>query len=84
MSAPLDLIRSLLDEQIQVKLRDNRSLLGTLHAYDEHCNLVLGNTEETVYTWSQDNSVQAEKLDKDMLFVRGDQVIYIRNAESSD
>ncbi|MBQ5154050.1 hypothetical protein EGM85_12420, partial [Macrococcus caseolyticus] len=76
--------RSLLDEQIQVKLRDNRELQGTLHAYDEHCNLVLGNTEETVYTWSGDNTVQAEKSDKDMLFIRGDQVIYIRNAESSN
>lgn len=78
MSDPLDLVRSLLDEQIHVKLRDNRELRGTLFAYDEHCNLVLGKTEETVYTMKPNNTVEAEKNNSEMLFVRGDQVIYIR------
>ena len=78
MSDPLDLVRSLLDEQIHVKLRDNRELKGTLYAYDEHCNLVLGKTEETVYSINEDKSVKSEKNDSEMLFVRGDSVIFIR------
>lgn len=79
MSAPLDIVRSHLDEPIVVKLRDNRELSGTLHAYDEHCNLVLGEAEETVYTLGAHDAVQATKSRIEMLFVRGDQVIYIRN-----
>lgn len=79
MSAPLETVRSYLDEEIVVKLRDNRELAGTLHAYDEHCNLVLGNAEETVYTLGKDDVVEATKNKIEMIFVRGDQVVYIKS-----
>ncbi|KAK3079086.1 U4/U6-U5 snRNP complex subunit lsm3, partial [Coniosporium uncinatum] len=46
---PLDLVRLCLDEVVFVKLRGDRELKGRLHAYDSHCNLVLGDVEETVY-----------------------------------
>jgi len=78
MSAPLNLIRSLIDESVHVKLRDNRELRGQLHAYDEHCNLVLGQSTETVYSWSTANTIEKSENHSDMLFVRGDQVIFVR------
>ncbi|KAJ2902629.1 U6 snRNA-associated Sm-like protein-like protein [Zalerion maritima] len=49
VSEPLDLVRLLLDEVVFVKLRGDRELKGKLHAYDSHCNLVLGEVEETIY-----------------------------------
>ncbi|KAL8938458.1 MAG: hypothetical protein Q9216_003886 [Gyalolechia sp. 2 TL-2023] len=49
VSEPLDLVRLSLDEIVFVKLRGDRELKGRLHAYDSHCNLVLGEVEETIY-----------------------------------
>ncbi|KAL0474151.1 hypothetical protein QR685DRAFT_595735 [Neurospora intermedia] len=49
VSEPMDLVRLLLDEVVCVKLRGDRELKGRLHAYDSHCNLVLGEVEETIY-----------------------------------
>ncbi|KAI4139544.1 MAG: hypothetical protein LQ341_004175 [Variospora aurantia] len=49
VSEPLDLVRLSLDEIVFVKLRGDRELKGRLHAYDSHCNLILGDVEETVY-----------------------------------
>ncbi|GMM53072.1 U4/U6-U5 snRNP complex subunit [Starmerella bacillaris] len=77
MSAPLEIVRSRIDEKIVVKLRDNREVTGTLHAYDEHCNLVLGDAEETVYKVGSEHKIETSKNTTEMLFVRGDQVIYI-------
>lgn len=55
VSEPLDLIRLSLDERVYVKLRGSRELRGRLHAYDSHCNMVLGDVEETVYTVGEDD-----------------------------
>ncbi|KAL8853917.1 MAG: hypothetical protein Q9221_001224 [Calogaya cf. arnoldii] len=49
VSEPLDLVRLSIDEIVFVKLRGDRELKGRLHAYDSHCNLVLGDVEETIY-----------------------------------
>ncbi|KAJ4305747.1 U4/U6-U5 snRNP complex subunit lsm3 [Kalmusia sp. IMI 367209] len=46
---PLDLVRLCIDEIVIVKLRGDRELKGRLHAYDSHCNLVLGDVEETIF-----------------------------------
>ncbi|RDW94758.1 Sm-like ribonucleoprotein [Coleophoma crateriformis] len=54
-SEPLDLVRLCLDEVVFVKLRGDRELKGRLHAYDSHCNLVLGDVEETVYVVDEDD-----------------------------
>jgi len=70
VSEPLDLVRLCLDEVVFVKLRGDRELKGRLHvrspsaaswgstdgtqAYDSHCNLVLGDVEETVYVVDED------------------------------
>ncbi|CAN6603628.1 U6 snRNA-associated Sm-like protein LSm3 [Trichomonascus vanleenenianus] len=78
VSEPLDLIRLSLDEQVYVKLRGGRELRGRLHAYDSHCNMVMGNVEETVYIIDEDSETpRTIKKRSEMLFVRGDSVILI-------
>lgn len=79
---PLDLVRLSLDERILVKLRGDRELRGTLHAYDQHLNLVLGDVEETVTTVELDDETSLETIKQTrrtipMLFVRGDGVILV-------
>ncbi|MCJ1308999.1 U4/U6-U5 snRNP complex subunit lsm3 [Agyrium rufum] len=82
---PLDLVRLSLDEIVFVKLRGDRELKGRLHAYDSHCNLVLGEVEETIYVVDEDEDedagdeqvVRTVKKQSEMLFVRGDSVVLI-------
>lgn len=57
-SEPLDLVRLSLDEFVFVKLRGDRELKGRLHAYDSHCNMVLGEVDETVYFVDEDDDDQ--------------------------
>ncbi|MCJ1453170.1 U4/U6-U5 snRNP complex subunit lsm3 [Mycoblastus sanguinarius] len=81
VSEPLDLVRLSLDEIVFVKLRGDRELRGRLHAYDSHCNLVLGEVEETIYVVEDDDqeqeTVRILKKQSEMLFVRGDSVVLI-------
>ncbi|QUC23606.1 uncharacterized protein UV8b_07847 [Ustilaginoidea virens] len=75
VSEPLDLVRLLLNEVVFVKLRGDRELKGKLHAYDSHCNLVLGDVEETIYAVDDDDETISRK--SEMLFVRGDSVVLV-------
>ncbi|KAK9475450.1 uncharacterized protein V1510DRAFT_424497 [Dipodascopsis tothii] len=79
VNEPLDLVRLSLDERVFVKLRGDRELRGRLHAYDSHCNLVLGDVEETIYTVDEDeaDNIKVLKKKSEMLFVRGDAVVLI-------
>ncbi|KAK4107718.1 Sm-like ribonucleoprotein [Canariomyces notabilis] len=79
VAEPLDLVRLLLDEVVCVKLRGDRELKGRLHAYDSHCNLVLGDVEETIYVVDDedDDEVRTVSRKSEMLFVRGDSVVLI-------
>jgi len=81
VSEPLDLVRLCLDEVVFVKLRGDRELKGRLHAYDSHCNLVLGDVEETIYVVEEDDeeeeTVRTVRKQSEMLFVRGDSVVLI-------
>ncbi|KAF2799347.1 like-Sm ribonucleoprotein [Melanomma pulvis-pyrius CBS 109.77] len=81
---PLDLVRLCIDEIVIIKLRGDRELKGRLHAYDSHCNLVLGDVEETIYVAEEEDededeppSVKTIKKQSEMLFVRGDSVVLI-------
>ena len=79
---PMDLIRLSLLEQVKVKLRGNRELKGTLHAYDQHLNVVLGDVEETLTTVEIDDEtyeeiVRVTKRKMKYLYVRGDGIILI-------
>ncbi|PNP50538.1 hypothetical protein THARTR1_08754 [Trichoderma harzianum] len=60
VAEPLDLVRLLLNEVVFVKLRGDRELKGKLHAYDSHCNLVLGDVEETIYAVDDDEEESDE------------------------
>ncbi|ETS03654.1 Sm-like ribonucleo protein [Trichoderma reesei RUT C-30] len=81
VAEPLDLVRLLLNEVVFVKLRGDRELKGKLHAYDSHCNLVLGEVEETIYAVDDDeedsDEVKTISRKSEMLFVRGDSVVLI-------
>ncbi|KAK0646993.1 hypothetical protein B0T16DRAFT_171574 [Cercophora newfieldiana] len=80
VAEPLDLVRLLLDEIVCVKLRGDRELKGRLHAYDSHCNLVLGDVEETIYVVEDeegDDDIKTVSRKSEMLFVRGDSVVLI-------
>ncbi|KOS20887.1 putative U6 snRNA-associated Sm-like protein LSm3 [Escovopsis weberi] len=72
VSEPLDLVRLLLNEVVFVKLRGDRELKGKLHAYDSHCNLVLGDVEETIYAVDDDeeddDEVKTTSRKSEMLF----------------
>ncbi|VEU23430.1 DEKNAAC104545 [Brettanomyces naardenensis] len=82
-SEPLDLIRLCLDEQIFVKLRGNREMTGKLHAYDSHCNIVLGDATETIYYLeSGSEDVKSRKEKSELVFVRGDSVMSIADASN--
>lgn len=56
ISEPFDLLRLSLSERVYVKLRGDRELRGTLHAYDGHGNLVLANVTETIWTVEDEES----------------------------
>ncbi|KAF7186552.1 putative U6 snRNA-associated Sm-like protein LSm3 [Pseudocercospora fuligena] len=79
INEPLDLVRLSLNETVFVKLRGDRELQGRLHAYDSHCNLVLGDVTETVYLVDEEDedNVRTVKKQSEMLFVRGDSVVLI-------
>ncbi|TVY29386.1 putative U6 snRNA-associated Sm-like protein [Lachnellula hyalina] len=64
VSEPLDLVRLCLDEVVFVKLRGDRELKGRLHAYDSHCNLVLGDVEETIYVVEEDEDEDGDETVK--------------------
>ncbi len=76
---PLDLVRLALSERVQVKCRGERTLIGTLHAYDAHLNMVLADVQETHEEAPADPSDELTSTVRhmDMLFVRGDGVILV-------
>ncbi|KAG8631128.1 hypothetical protein KVT40_000268 [Elsinoe batatas] len=80
VNEPLDLVRLSVNEVVFVKLRGDREVVGRLHAYDSHCNLVLGEVEETIYLVDEEDEgeqTRTHKKQSEMLFVRGDSVVLI-------
>lgn len=85
ISEPFDLLRLSLSERVYVKLRGDRELRGTLHAYDGHGNLVLANVEETIFVVDDESEdVRSIKRRSEMLFVRGDGVILVSSKWKGD
>ncbi|OAV99354.1 U6 snRNA-associated Sm-like protein LSm3 [Puccinia triticina 1-1 BBBD Race 1] len=80
---PFDLIRLSLSERVLIKLRGDRVLNGTLHAYDGHMNMVLSDVTETITVVEPAQNPQDEpiirtvKRNCEMLFVRGDGVVLV-------
>ncbi|VUT23891.1 MAG: Putative snRNP Sm-like protein [Candidatus Methanolliviera sp. GoM_oil] len=66
---PLDLLSSVLNSPIIVKLKDGREFRGNLQGYDMHLNLVLDDTEEIK------DGKNVKKYGT--MIIRGDNVIYV-------
>ncbi|KAJ5893438.1 hypothetical protein N7495_005129 [Penicillium taxi] len=78
---PLALVHICIGQPVFVKLRGDREIKGILHAFDGHCNAILGDAEETIYLAEMDENSQETrrtvKRQEEMLFVRGDSVVMI-------
>ncbi|EFP81017.1 U4/U6-U5 snRNP complex subunit lsm3 [Puccinia graminis f. sp. tritici] len=80
---PFDLIRLSLSERVLIKLRGDRVLNGTLHAYDGHMNMVLSDVIETITVVEpaanpdDEPIIRTVKRNCEMLFVRGDGVVLV-------
>lgn len=82
------MVRLNLDESVYVKMKGERELVGRLHAFDQHMNLVLGEVEET-HRFIDDGSSddkdrpqpevqwKTEVRKRGMLFIRGDAIILL-------
>ena len=79
---PMDLIRVLIDEKVQIKCKEGRHIVGTLHAYDPHLNLVVGDVEETTEIESEEGELSYSRRHMEILFVRGDGVILVAPQDS--
>ncbi|CDO92247.1 unnamed protein product [Kluyveromyces dobzhanskii CBS 2104] len=77
---PLDLLKLNLDEQVYVKLRDARELIGTLQAFDSHCNIVLSDSKEIIYELVDGDLKTTERF-SEMIFVRGGLVALVTTPE---
>lgn len=81
----MDMIRLNLDENVYLKCKGGREVVGKLHAYDEHCNMLLSNATQTVTPVDVDqNTEEAPKVttqDKGTIFVRGDSLILLSHSD---
>ncbi|XP_952604.1 u6 snrna-associated sm-like protein Lsm3, putative [Theileria annulata] len=85
---PLDMIRLNLDEVIYLKCKNGRELVGRLHAFDEHCNMVLSDVTETITTVDADDNSKNEttkvtKRDNGTIFVRGDSLVLLSHYDKT-
>lgn len=83
-SAPLELLKLNLDERVFVKLRGARSLVGTLQAFDSHCNIVLSDATETIHELEENGELTSRERESEMIFVRGDSVVLITTPEENE
>lgn len=66
---PLDMLNRARNQRVILELKNNKQLIGKLHAFDIHINIVLQDCEERV-----DGEVK-RKLGT--VFIRGDTIILI-------
>jgi U6 snRNA-associated Sm-like protein LSm3 len=71
VNEPFDLMRLSIAERVYVKLRGDRELRGTLHAYDGHMNLIMSEVEETIYVVEEEDDVTGAGANTDSVKVRG-------------
>ncbi|EPR58950.1 LSM3, U6 small nuclear RNA associated isoform 2 family protein [Toxoplasma gondii TgCatPRC2] len=82
LQEPLDIVRVSLDERVTIKCRGDREVVGKLHAYDMHLNMVLGDVEEVATTVTSDPLTGDEQTKKTtrrlpLIFLRGDAIILV-------
>ena len=72
---PLDLLNISKGKEVLVQLKGDKSLAGTLMAFDIHINVVLDNAKELV------NGEVKKSIG--LTFLRGDTIIFISPASTS-
>jgi U6 snRNA-associated Sm-like protein LSm3 len=77
---PQDFLRVLINRRIRVQLLGHREMLGLMHGYDEHCNLLLSDVQDTVTVTGPDGARVRHTRAIDLLFIRGDRVITVSPA----
>ena len=78
---PLDFLRLCLERRVKVQLHGDREVDGVLHAYDEHCNLVVGDVQE-ILVLTVDNKKMRKTRTFELLYIRGDRVVTISPLKS--
>lgn len=71
-SRPLDALNKSRDKRVIVELKNGRTFIGKLKAFDIHINVVLEDAEE------RENNEVKRKLG--VVFIRGDTIIMISSA----
>ncbi len=69
MNDPTLLLRAYLEDNVVVTCKDMDPISCTLHAFDEHLNILVSKTMDT--------------SDKKVLFIRGETVIHIKKKKDS-
>jgi U6 snRNA-associated Sm-like protein LSm3 len=68
---PFDIVKGCIAQRVKVELKSGREICGTMHAFDQHMNMVLA--EVTEMTGS--DLAPSKKRSFGMLFIRGDLVV---------
>ena len=71
---PTNLVQKSIGQKVFIKCRNDRSIVGVLHAYDDHLNLLLSLVEET---GPNEEGKDSETRKMPILYVRGDLIIGI-------
>ncbi len=66
---PLDALNQARGKKVSIELKNGKTYVGELRAFDIHINVVLGNAEEFVG--------EESKRKLDVAFIRGDTIILI-------
>lgn len=72
LAEPFDLLRFSIDEKVDINAKGDKLIKGTLHGFDQHLNMIVGDAEEI---YSLDGEIISRRFDT--LFVRGDIVITV-------
>ncbi|NLL95334.1 MAG: RNA-binding protein [Thermoplasmatales archaeon] len=48
MAVPLDVLKNAIDKKVSLLIKDGRVLEGSLGGYDDHMNMVIDDTTETL------------------------------------
>ena len=75
---PQDFLRLLILKRVKVTVLEDRELVGILHSYDEHCNIILGEvTESLMGLDSKGCRISVSDRNIELLFIRGDRIVSI-------
>ncbi|MHA1792985.1 MAG: LSM domain-containing protein [Promethearchaeota archaeon] len=61
---PLDLLQLNLDGEVQIQIKKNQRLVGTLAGFDEHLNLIVKNAKNECYVQGNEE-IEQDELDEE-------------------